>query len=56
LITGTCENSLMAAWIFSHGMDDKHARDIRTTAAYWYWIAGVWVVLYTLVFWGPRFL
>lgn len=56
LITGTCENALMTAWIFTKGMDDKHARDIRVTAVYWYWIAGVWVLLYTLVFWGPRFL
>jgi cytochrome c oxidase subunit III len=56
LITGTCENGLMAAWIFTHGMDDKHARDIRVGATYWYWIAGIWILLYGLVFWGPRFL
>lgn len=55
LITGTTENGIMAAWIFKHGMDDKHARDIRVGAAYWYWIAGIWVLLYGLVFWGPRF-
>lgn len=54
LITGTVENGLMTAWIFRHGMDDKHARDIRVGAVYWYWIVGIWVLLYGLVFWGPR--
>jgi cytochrome c oxidase subunit 3 len=54
LITGTVENGLMAAWLFLHGLDDKHARDIRVGAVYWYWIAGVWLLLYGLVFWGPR--
>jgi cytochrome c oxidase subunit III len=54
LITGTIENSLMAAWLFTHGMDDKHARDVRIGAVYWYWIAGIWIPLYILVFWGPR--
>jgi cytochrome c oxidase subunit III len=54
LITGTCETGLMTAWIFKHGMDDKHARDIRVGCGYWYWIVGIWVLLYALVFWGPR--
>jgi cytochrome c oxidase subunit 3 len=54
LITGTCENGIMAAWIFIHGMDDKHARDVHVGAIYWYWIAGIWLLLYGLVFWGPR--
>jgi cytochrome c oxidase subunit 3 len=54
LITGTCENGLMTAWIYVHGLDDKHARDIRVGATYWYWIAGIWLLLYGLVFWGPR--
>jgi cytochrome c oxidase subunit 3 len=54
LITGTCENTIMAIWIFLKGMDDKHARDIRVTGVYWYWIVGVWVLLYILVYWSPR--
>src|SRR4051794_6653574 len=56
LITGTCENSLLTAWLFARGMDDKHARDVRVGAVYWYWIAGIWVLLYALIFWGPRIL
>jgi cytochrome c oxidase subunit I+III len=56
IITATCENGLMASWLFTKGLDDKHARDIRVTAVYWYWVVGTWIVLYGLVYWGPRLL
>jgi cytochrome c oxidase subunit III len=56
LITGTAENGIMAAWTLSHGLDDQHARDVRVGAVYWYWIAAVWVPLYTLVYFVPRWL
>src|SRR3954453_15174761 len=35
------EDGLMTAYIWVHGLDDKHARDIRVTAIYWYWIVAV---------------
>jgi heme/copper-type cytochrome/quinol oxidase subunit 3 len=56
LITATSENLIMTAWVFAKGMDDKHARDIRVTAVYWYWVVGIWVLLYALVYFGPRVL
>jgi len=54
LITATCENSVMAAWLFTNGMDEKHARDVRVTTTYWYWIIGIWIILYILIYWVPR--
>jgi heme/copper-type cytochrome/quinol oxidase subunit 3 len=54
LITATCENTLMAVWVFAKGMDDKHARDIRVTTVYWYWVVGIWVLLYSLVYLAVR--
>jgi len=56
LITGTCENVIMTVWIFFKGMDDKHARDIRVTGVYWYWIVVIWVLLYIVVYWVPRWM
>ena len=55
LIAGTCENGVMLAWLLAHGLDDKHARDVRVGAVYWYWIAAIWVVLFAIVFIYPRF-
>jgi cytochrome c oxidase subunit 3 len=54
LITGTCENALMAAWALAKGLDAKHFRDIRITTLYWFWIAGIWVLLYVMIYWFPR--
>jgi heme/copper-type cytochrome/quinol oxidase subunit 3 len=50
------EDALMFIWILVKGLDDKHARDIRVTAVYWYWVVAVWVVLYIVLFWSPRFI
>jgi heme/copper-type cytochrome/quinol oxidase subunit 3 len=55
LIVGALEMVMMLAWVLVKGLDDKHARDVRVTAAYWYWVVGTWVVLFAIVFVGPRF-
>jgi cytochrome c oxidase subunit 3 len=55
LIVGTLEMIMMLIWIFRHGLDVKHARDVRVTAVYWYWIVGTWLVLYAILFLGPRY-
>jgi cytochrome c oxidase subunit III len=54
LIVATLELGLMLAWILRKDMDGKHARDVRVTAVYWYWIVGVWIPLYVIIFPGPR--
>src|SRR5205085_2264486 len=56
LVTGTAENFIMTLWVWLKGMDDKHARDVRVGAVYWYWIVGIWVPLYVIIYFGPRFL
>jgi len=56
LITGTAENLLMTLWVWLKGLDVRHARDVRVGAAYWYWIAGIWIPLYAIVYFGPRWL
>src|SRR4051812_11780108 len=54
LIAGTCENGIMLAWMLRHGLDEKHARDVRIGALYWYWIAAIWIVLWAIVFLSPH--
>jgi cytochrome c oxidase subunit 3 len=56
LITGTAENGIMCAWAWLHGLDDKHARDVRVGAVYWYWIAGIWLPIYVVIYFGARWL
>ena len=56
LITGTAENLLMTLWVWLKGLDIRHARDVRVGAAYWYWIAAIWIPLYAIVYFGSRWL
>jgi cytochrome c oxidase subunit III len=43
-------------WILLHGLDEKHAVDVSLSTAYWYWTAGIGVIIYVVVYWAPRFL
>jgi cytochrome c oxidase subunit III len=54
LLTGTCELGLMCVWVFAHGLDIRHARDIRATGLYWYWVVAIWVLLFAMVYITPR--
>ena len=56
LVTGTAENFIMCLWVWLKGLDDKHARDVRVGAVYWYWIAGIWLPLYAIVYFAVRWL
>jgi heme/copper-type cytochrome/quinol oxidase subunit 3 len=54
LITLACEDILLTVWTFVKGIDDKHALDLTVTAVYWYWIVGMWVILFLVVDIVPR--
>jgi heme/copper-type cytochrome/quinol oxidase subunit 3 len=56
IVTGTLENLLMLAWVMVKPLDVKHARDIRVTAIYWYWLVIVWAPFYVILYWSPRWL
>lgn len=48
------EGLIMTIWLFVHGLDDKHARDMHCLAIYWYWIVVIWWILFGVIFYSPR--
>jgi cytochrome c oxidase subunit 3 len=50
----TLECVVVATWLFQRPLDLKHALDVRLVAYYWYWVVGIWVPLYGLIYFGPR--
>lgn len=48
------EDIYLLIWTFAKGVDDKHAVDLTVTAVYWYWIVGMWVLLFPIIYLTPR--
>jgi cytochrome c oxidase subunit 3 len=56
MIIGTIEDAFMTGWMLTHELDAMHARDVRVTALYVYWVSGIWVPLYAIIYFGPSWL
>jgi cytochrome c oxidase subunit III len=48
------EDIYLLLWTFLKGVDEKHALDLTVTAVYWYWIVGMWVLMFPLIYLTPR--
>jgi heme/copper-type cytochrome/quinol oxidase subunit 3 len=48
------EDIYLTIWTYTKGVDDKHVLDLTVTAVYWYWIVGMWVLMFPLIYLTPR--
>jgi cytochrome c oxidase subunit III len=48
------ETIVMLIWLVARPLDHKHAIDVSVTAFYWYWVVGIYLILYAIIYWGPR--
>jgi len=55
LIVLACEDIFLLIWTYAKGVDDKHALDITVLGVYWYWVVGLWLLLFSVVYLVPRF-
>lgn len=56
LVAETGETALLTLLVGLKEPDHDDRLDHEINADYWYFVAGAWVVLYLLVYWGPRVL
>jgi heme/copper-type cytochrome/quinol oxidase subunit 3 len=54
LVTLTCETVLLTIWSFVREFDMKHRVDMTALAIYWYWVVGIWLLLYGIIYFTPR--
>jgi cytochrome c oxidase subunit 3 len=54
LIVATSECLFIATFAFSCPLDESHALDVTVLAVYWYWVVGIWLLLYGIIYFGPR--
>jgi hypothetical protein len=46
---------IMGAWLIFHNFDHKHSLDVTLAGLFWYWLSGVWLVIYVVTYLGPHF-
>lgn len=56
LLLQAVETVIFTAFLFGDRVEERHFSDASDSAFYWYFLTGSWIVLYVLVFLGPRFL
>jgi len=56
LVVASLEGFVTATHLFTHALDEKRALDVTVSCAYWYWVVGIWLVTYGLVYFGARWL
>jgi cytochrome c oxidase subunit III len=54
LATDFYDTCPLAVLVFVREVDGRKFSDVEDNAAYWYFVAGSWVVLYGLIYWVPR--
>jgi heme/copper-type cytochrome/quinol oxidase subunit 3 len=54
LLVLTTETIFLVVWMLFRNFDEKHRVDITILAVYWYWVAGIWIPLYAILYFGPR--
>jgi heme/copper-type cytochrome/quinol oxidase subunit 3 len=54
LLVLTSEAVLLLIWILRREFDMKHRVDVVTVAVYWYWVVGIWLVLFAIIYFTPR--
>ena len=56
VITSTVENALITAVLVKGPVEAKDYVDAHVNALFWYFVVAAWVVVYALVYLGPRWL
>jgi heme/copper-type cytochrome/quinol oxidase subunit 3 len=54
LLTVFGEALLLATWVFTQPLDMHRRVDATVLAVYWYWVAGIWIPFYVIIYFAPR--
>jgi cytochrome c oxidase subunit III len=51
---GTVMLLVLAVRTWLRDFSSKHVRNVTVVAMYWYWMALIWIPLYVVIYWTPR--
>ena len=56
LLTTWGEAVLLSSWVWTQPLDMHRRVDISVLAVYWYWVVGIWVPFYVVLYFAPRWI
>lgn len=54
LVAGFLENALLTWYLFARGVDANHRLDLAVNGLFWYFVVGLWVMIWIVVEITPR--
>lgn len=54
ILASVLEDAVFVVYTFRYPLDEKHRVDVSTSAVFWYFVVGIWVPLYVMLYFTPR--
>ncbi|WP_288407000.1 cytochrome c oxidase subunit 3 [uncultured Herbaspirillum sp.] len=54
LVTDTFDSLVLTLLFFTGPLESKRYVDVSENGDYWYFVVASWLVLYVVIYWGPR--
>jgi heme/copper-type cytochrome/quinol oxidase subunit 3 len=55
LLTDTVDSLVLTVLMFTGPLEGKRFVDVSENSMYWNFVVGSWLIIYAVIYWGPRF-
>lgn len=56
ILFGVLETGVLLLWIWMYGIDANRTADVTLMGVVWYWTTAIWMLMYVVVYWTPRWM
>lgn len=55
LLTDTIDSLVLTVLMFTGPLEGRRFVDVSENGMYWHFVVGSWLIIYAVIYWGPRF-
>jgi cytochrome c oxidase subunit III len=55
LVTDALDSLVLTVLMFTGPLEGRRFVDVSENSMYWYFVVGSWLIIYAVIYWGPRF-
>lgn len=55
LLTDTIDSLVLTVLMFTGPLEGRRFVDVSENSVYWHFVVGSWLLIYAVIYWGPRF-